>query len=129
MLLYKKYLLNLSIGLALTALGVALHIGRVTSGGWILVLADAFTVSAVVLLGTLALRLISRVGFFDLFFYTSRMVGGFFYPRISVSGIEYYDYRRKRRERGTTLIPLGVTSLVFCLLALLFTLLFYLRFA
>ena len=122
---YKKYLLNSGIGLGISALCAALHIERAASGGWVLILADAFTVSAVVLLGTLALRLISRVGFFDLLLYSMRRLGGLFYPRMSVGGLEYYEYRRYRRERGTTLLPLGVVALVFCALSLLFTAMFY----
>lgn len=122
----KRFLLNIGIGACISALAIALHAEKIYTQGWVVVLADAFTLSFVILFGAFALRSITCSGFFDLLFYGSRRLVALVYPPAGVYRESYYDYKMRKRGHGGNVMPTGIAALVFLVPAVTFTLLFYL---
>ena len=119
----RVWALSVVGGVCALAIGVGLGSWRAQTGGWLLVMADAFTLSAVSVLSLAVLILIARSGFFDLFLYGTRRLVGLVIPPLGIYRESFYDYKTARggRVHASLLPTLTVGGILFGI-SLIFTL-------
>ncbi len=109
-------------GVCALAVGIALSAWRAETGGWLLALADAFTLGATLMLSPVVLLLISRSGFFDLFLYGARQLIGLVIPPVRIYRESYYDYKAARAARvRISLLPAALVGGALLLISLILT--------
>ena len=121
----RKWAISVGGGACAVSVGIALCAWRAETGGWILVLADAFTLGATLMLSAALLTLISRSGFFDLFLYGTRRLVGLVIPPLGIYRESYYEYKSARagKARVSPLPTFAVGGVLFAA-SLIFTFLF-----
>ncbi len=97
----KGFFLSFALGAGLSAVFALLMLAGGTSGT-ILILADAFTVSSVLLLALSILYFVSRRGVFDIFSYVIYRLSVFFSRGNTEKTLRYADY--KARKRGGNVV-------------------------
>lgn len=124
----KKYTITTAIGASITVLTMYLRnfATETDLAERYRILADAFSISGVVMIMVWCMVAVSTTGFFDMISYSLSSLGRALIPFYNKERERYYDYKtRKNSERFSNYGFILVVGVVFTSVALIFTALFY----